>query len=455
LDTVGDPLIDGCYLYLIPAMGDCKTETPDVVAKSEEPVQKEVVKPEAKEETTTPVKKEIPLNAFEFCKAVRERFPDAEPSENAFTGWLGEIYGVGCFKDLGLGRKWRKFLQFNGIDWKNGKVTYPSEEDIQRKLKKQCEFYFSDGNLPKDDFLLEIINKESNPEKWVDLTVILTFKLVQKWCDNVADLAKALSKSEEIEVSECKTKIRRVKELTLTAKDLEERTTQLSGMSVGYTLTDLKEFLSSHGGILAIFNRRLRPPKTMVDIIWATKEAAEKFAESKNITYKNNECKIVLKAREERQAKQTEEEAIETRAKHIMRVKNLPENTDWKNFKEWMIEKELDIKFIKLDGTEAIVRMAESVASTGVEKLNGQTYNEKVLEVSEIPKEEAKAVVESLKPDNSKRRRNDGGGRGGNRKKRSFNKRNNRGGGRKRKNSDEWGGDGGSAASKKQKVEEN
>jgi len=309
------------------------------------------------------------------------------------------------------------------------------------------EFYFSDGNLPKDEFLLEIINSGDNPEKWVNLSVLLTFKMVQKWCDEESVLASALSTSTEIEVSECQTKARRKNPLTLTAQDLEDRTTHVYGMSVNFNLDGLKEFLSSHGGILAIFNRRSRPPQTLVDVIWETTEIAAKFAENKTITYKEKDCKIVLKSKKEEEAKKNEQEELESRAKYIMRVKNLPEETDWKNFKSWMMEKNLDIKFIKLDGTEALVRMSENLASEGVEKLNGQTFEEKVLEVSEIPKEEAKAVVESLKPPTGNKRKRNDGGRGGNfRKKRRFN---NKRGNKRDRNWDDGN------ARKKQKVEEN
>lgn len=161
---------------------------------------------------------------------------------------------------------------------------------------------------------------------------------------------------------------------------------------------------------------------------------------------KKNAIQLVSKQQED--AKRTEEEEIENRAKYIMRVKNLPEETDWRNFKSWMMDKNLDIKFIKLDATEALVRMSENLASEGVEKLNGQTFSDKVLEVSEIPKEEAKAVVESLKPPTGNKRK---GGRndrnfGGN--KRRFNNRK----GSKRKARGDW--DDGNAT-KKQKVEEN
>ena len=50
--------------------------------------------------------------------------------------------------------------------------TEPAEVDQQ--LKKQIEFYFSDSNLPKDKFLLQLTKK--TPEGWVSLKTISEFK---------------------------------------------------------------------------------------------------------------------------------------------------------------------------------------------------------------------------------------------------------------------------------------
>jgi len=81
-------------------------------------------------------------------------------------------------------------------------------------------------------------------------------------------------------------------------------------------------------------------------------------------------------------------------------------NMDWKNLKQWMGEKELDVKFIKLDQNTKTghVRLGNNLASEAVSKLNGQTYEEKILEVSEIPENEQKMIMEKLKPDKGKKR---------------------------------------------------
>ncbi|KAF6258007.1 La domain-containing protein [Scenedesmus sp. NREL 46B-D3] len=45
---------------------------------------------------------------------------------------------------------------------------------IQAKVKKQIEFYFSDSNLPKDQFLKQQV--EAHPEGYVDLSLIISFQ---------------------------------------------------------------------------------------------------------------------------------------------------------------------------------------------------------------------------------------------------------------------------------------
>jgi hypothetical protein len=46
--------------------------------------------------------------------------------------------------------------------------------EVDQQLKKQIEFYFSDSNLPKDKFLLQLTKK--TPEGWVSLKTISEFK---------------------------------------------------------------------------------------------------------------------------------------------------------------------------------------------------------------------------------------------------------------------------------------
>ena len=49
-------------------------------------------------------------------------------------------------------------------------VTSAESVEVDPKLKKQLEFYFSDSNLPKDKFLL--MQTKKTPEGWVSLKVL-------------------------------------------------------------------------------------------------------------------------------------------------------------------------------------------------------------------------------------------------------------------------------------------
>jgi len=53
-------------------------------------------------------------------------------------------------------------------------VTAEPAELVDPQLKRQLEFYFSDSNLPKDKFLLQLTKK--TPEGWVSLKTISEFK---------------------------------------------------------------------------------------------------------------------------------------------------------------------------------------------------------------------------------------------------------------------------------------
>ena len=68
------------------------------------------------------------------------------------------------------------------------------------------EFYFSDANLPTDEFLLKQVR--SNPDGYVAVKVLAGFKKMQKLSRNLRVLAAALAASEELEVSPDGTAVR-------------------------------------------------------------------------------------------------------------------------------------------------------------------------------------------------------------------------------------------------------
>ena len=48
---------------------------------------------------------------------------------------------------------------------------------LAEKLVKQVEFYFSDTNLPTDNFMMKEVRK--NKEGWVQISVIASFKKIR------------------------------------------------------------------------------------------------------------------------------------------------------------------------------------------------------------------------------------------------------------------------------------
>lgn len=56
-----------------------------------------------------------------------------------------------------------------------GETSKPpqTEEELQAAIKKQVEYYFSDGNLKNDKFLR--MEQSKNDGKWIDLSCLATF----------------------------------------------------------------------------------------------------------------------------------------------------------------------------------------------------------------------------------------------------------------------------------------
>lgn len=76
------------------------------------------------------------------------------------------------------------------------------------ELKKQMEYYLGDSNLERDEFFREKI--ESDKDGYIDIKLFLNCnKIKQKGIKEISMIAEAVDGSEEVELSECKTRIRR------------------------------------------------------------------------------------------------------------------------------------------------------------------------------------------------------------------------------------------------------
>ncbi|CAI2738452.1 unnamed protein product [Dicrocoelium dendriticum] len=81
------------------------------------------------------------------------------------------------------------------------------DEQSLNQIKLQCEFYFSDANILKDQFMLNQV--KSSKDGWVNLGIIEKFKKVQKLTKSHDVIIRALANSEKLEVSEDGLMIRR------------------------------------------------------------------------------------------------------------------------------------------------------------------------------------------------------------------------------------------------------
>ncbi|MCD9642417.1 hypothetical protein HAX54_029243 [Datura stramonium] len=92
-----------------------------------------------------------------------------------------------------------------------------SEEACQ-KIVNQVEFYFSDINLATTDHLIRIMSKD--PEGYVPMSVVASFKKIKALTSSHSQLAKILQCSTKLVVTEDGRKVRR--QFPLTERDLEE-----------------------------------------------------------------------------------------------------------------------------------------------------------------------------------------------------------------------------------------
>ncbi|CAL8087719.1 unnamed protein product [Calicophoron daubneyi] len=71
---------------------------------------------------------------------------------------------------------------------------------VCEKILQQCEFYFCDANILKDQFMLNQV--KATPDGWVKLEVIEGFKKMKKLTNDHGVVVQALAASTKLEISE-------------------------------------------------------------------------------------------------------------------------------------------------------------------------------------------------------------------------------------------------------------
>lgn len=144
---------------------------------------------------------------------------------------------------------------------------------LDAKILKQVEFYFSDSNLPTDNFLKQETAKNDG---WVPIETIASFKRMQSLTKDIGVVTAALEKSDFLTVSEDKVNIRRTTPLDAKARDMvDERSIYAKGFGADSTLESLQSFFAAHGEVRSVRMRRMKDKVFKGSVFIELKDAEE------------------------------------------------------------------------------------------------------------------------------------------------------------------------------------
>lgn len=161
-------------------------------------------------------------------------------------------------------------------------LVIPDDEACE-KICEQVEFYFSDGSLLRDAFLLKHVRR--NKEGFVSLKLVSSFKRVRNLCKDWRAVGEAIKKkSKEIELNDLGTKIRRITPLPQHDETLPSRTIVATNLPLEkLTIERVSELFSKCGEIALI--RILRPDCSIPSDV--------KHFVNKHPELQQNECALV------------------------------------------------------------------------------------------------------------------------------------------------------------------
>lgn len=141
------------------------------------------------------------------------------------------------------------------------------------------EYYFSDLNLATTDHLMRFINKD--PEGFVPISVVASFKKIKALINSHAQLATILRNSSKLVVSEDGKKVRRLHPLTETdMEELQSRIIVAENLPEDHCHQNLMKVFSSIGSVKTI---RTCQPQTPNGVA----ASASRSAKSDNMLFSN------------------------------------------------------------------------------------------------------------------------------------------------------------------------
>ncbi|KAG6549214.1 hypothetical protein Mapa_009200 [Marchantia paleacea] len=121
-------------------------------------------------------------------------------------------------------------------------------EELKAKIVKQVEFYFSDQNLPTDNYLMKFVKKD--PEGFVPIPVVASFRKIKNLVKNHGIVAAALRNSTLLVVSEDGKKVRRAQPLPdVDLEEVQSRTVVAENLPEDHSIESVEQLFGSVGNV--------------------------------------------------------------------------------------------------------------------------------------------------------------------------------------------------------------